>query len=373
MNPIQQAIEACEWVQLVFTDDTMAQERDPELWMPKMGEALTSLRSLQTASGFGMKLIPQASGFSADPEAPAGVQVPQEVLDALFYVDDYIARVNGDDRGSCESVNVLRRFLDSLAADPEAPAQVQPEHELQALEREHLGDFDKRTGIYATQPTQAEAPSERERWEKVRVFAERIVRKLDNAECAKSPVSGYTYDAAETATFILAEARAALATQQAEALSVPDCGEAGHAEGRCGNASCVRPTATQQAVPERLAKSLRDRGFRVPETLDEAIKSVAEIIAEDGLIIAWKDRKLEALQQQAAQGEPALPQGWRFVRRPDGIGIYAPPPRHGENARTGHTVPASNRDLYDLLGKLADQQATPPAPGQVERDGEDGK
>ena len=47
VNPIQQAIEACEWVQLVFTDDTMAQERDPELWMPKMGEALTSLRSLQ--------------------------------------------------------------------------------------------------------------------------------------------------------------------------------------------------------------------------------------------------------------------------------------------------------------------------------------
>ena len=35
-----------------------------------------------------------------------------------------------------------------------------------------------------------------------------------------------------------------------------------------------------------------------------------------------------------------------------------PPPKPGESPRTSDTVPVSNRDLYDLLGKLADQQAS---------------
>ena len=37
---------------------------------------------------------------------------PSEVMDALNWVDDFIARCNRDDRGSC-SVNVLRRALAS--------------------------------------------------------------------------------------------------------------------------------------------------------------------------------------------------------------------------------------------------------------------
>lgn len=37
--------------------------------------------------------------------------VSAEVLDALNAVDDFIARCNGDDRGSCESVEILRRAL----------------------------------------------------------------------------------------------------------------------------------------------------------------------------------------------------------------------------------------------------------------------
>ena len=43
-----------------------------------------------------------------------------EVLDALSWVDDFIARCNGDDRGACESVNVLRR---AFASHGQAPAQ----------------------------------------------------------------------------------------------------------------------------------------------------------------------------------------------------------------------------------------------------------
>ena len=41
---------------------------------------------------------------------------PTEVMDALNWVDDFIARCNSDDRGSCESVSVLRRALASTPA-----------------------------------------------------------------------------------------------------------------------------------------------------------------------------------------------------------------------------------------------------------------
>ncbi len=44
-----------------------------------------------------------------------------EVMDALNWVDDFIARCNRDDRGSCESVNILRR---ALASTP-LPAPIQ--------------------------------------------------------------------------------------------------------------------------------------------------------------------------------------------------------------------------------------------------------
>jgi hypothetical protein len=43
-----------------------------------------------------------------------------EVMDALNWVDDFIARCNRDDRGSCESVNVLRRALASAPIAGEA-------------------------------------------------------------------------------------------------------------------------------------------------------------------------------------------------------------------------------------------------------------
>ncbi|MFV8987976.1 hypothetical protein [Serratia fonticola] len=44
--------------------------------------------------------------------------VPDDVAAALDWIDDFIARCNGDDRGSCNSVNILRRAI--LAAAPKA-------------------------------------------------------------------------------------------------------------------------------------------------------------------------------------------------------------------------------------------------------------
>ncbi|WP_222850767.1 DUF3850 domain-containing protein [Achromobacter xylosoxidans] len=57
--------------------------------------------------------LPHAAGESV-PVASA------EVMDALNWVDDFIARCNRDDRGSCESVNVLRRALASAPVAEQA-------------------------------------------------------------------------------------------------------------------------------------------------------------------------------------------------------------------------------------------------------------
>lgn len=60
-----------------------------------------------------------------------------------------------------------------------------------------------------------------------------------------------------------------------------------------------------------------------------------------------------------------LNNNWEFRRNADGsIGIFAPPPRPGESQRTSDVVyAAGNRDLHELLGKLADHMAaSKPAP-----------
>ena len=42
-------------------------------------------------------------------------QAPNELIDAVNWLDDFVARCNGDDRGACESVNVIRHALQARA------------------------------------------------------------------------------------------------------------------------------------------------------------------------------------------------------------------------------------------------------------------
>ncbi|HFV9291625.1 TPA: hypothetical protein ACIAIE_001431 [Serratia fonticola] len=42
---------------------------------------------------------------------PPALAVPEDVAAALDWIDDFIARCNGDDRGACNSVNVLRAAM----------------------------------------------------------------------------------------------------------------------------------------------------------------------------------------------------------------------------------------------------------------------
>lgn len=45
------------------------------------------------------------------PGAKALLRVPDAVLAALDNLDDYIARIEGNDRGACNHINLLRRYL----------------------------------------------------------------------------------------------------------------------------------------------------------------------------------------------------------------------------------------------------------------------
>ncbi|WP_052081025.1 hypothetical protein [Pseudomonas sp. ML96] len=60
-------------------------------------------------------LVAELSQTSPPQSAPAGA-----VHDALEWLDDFVARCNGDDRGACSSVNILR---DALAAAPQPAAR----------------------------------------------------------------------------------------------------------------------------------------------------------------------------------------------------------------------------------------------------------
>ncbi|WP_315136788.1 hypothetical protein [Achromobacter marplatensis] len=65
--------------------------------------------------------LAERAALASAPVAPA------EVMEALHNVDDFIARCDGNDRGSCESVNVLRRALSAPVADAGLP-DVLPEY-----------------------------------------------------------------------------------------------------------------------------------------------------------------------------------------------------------------------------------------------------
>lgn len=53
----------------------------------------------------------QPEGFYALPGAKALLRVPDTVMAALDSLDDYIARIEGNDRGACNHINLLRRYL----------------------------------------------------------------------------------------------------------------------------------------------------------------------------------------------------------------------------------------------------------------------
>lgn len=79
--------------------------------------------------------------------------VPDEIAKALDYVDDFIARCNGNDRGSCHSVNVLRGAL----AAPAAPQQGGCEYKIGIYGQAYDSPGEKRAYTYQHQPANGAA------------------------------------------------------------------------------------------------------------------------------------------------------------------------------------------------------------------------
>lgn len=109
----------------------------------ELRELLERAASLITEMSGGIRSADEYGDFSAEcddaeefaselrallaeqPQAGAG----QSVLAALDWVDDFVARCNGDDRGSCESVNTLRQALTA----PQPPARHDQANEVRRL------------------------------------------------------------------------------------------------------------------------------------------------------------------------------------------------------------------------------------------------
>jgi hypothetical protein len=107
------------------------------------------------------------------------------------------------------------------------------------------------------------------------------------------------------------------------------------------NMITVDRSVVQQAL-ETIEGLTRDRLF------------TAEWAGKHGATIA-------ALRAVLAEPQPNTLHGWVFKRNADGsVGIFAPPPKPGESRRTSDCVGPQDRDLNELLGKLADHMAALP-------------
>lgn len=103
------------------------------------------------------------AGATQPTQAEAPLKLPGMAVQALAGEIVEALRADEKDGGYDLEAGLFGPSFSALVrrwAAAEWPTQ--PTHDLAAIEREHLGDFDKRTGVYATQPPQAEAPSERE-------------------------------------------------------------------------------------------------------------------------------------------------------------------------------------------------------------------
>lgn len=89
---------------------------------------------------------------------------PAEVMDALNWLDDFVARCNGDDRGVCESVNLLRRALASASvAKPSLASEEFAQEVWAAAQSPHGEPMEKSVARVASLLTEFSAPVADER------------------------------------------------------------------------------------------------------------------------------------------------------------------------------------------------------------------
>lgn len=118
--------------------------------------------------------------------------------------------------------------------------------------------------------------------------------------------------------------------------------------------------ATAQAAIDVLAKS----AARAAAPADRTVTVRYDLgAAETDAAIRRRLIELGWTPPGAGQAQPKMLRGWLFRRNADGtVGIFAPPPRPGESQRTSDCIGPGQRDLHELLGKLADHMAATAEP-----------
>ena len=109
----------------------------------------------------------------------------------------------------------------------------------------------------------------------------------------------------------------------------------------------AQETGVDEVTDENFRALCNTYGFAPSRALREMI--------EVAIAQAAIDERAKQAGHAAALAKPQPLYGWVFKRNADGtVGIFAPPPRPGESQRTSDCVGPNQRDLHELLGKLAD-------------------
>lgn len=98
-------------------------------------------------------------------------------------------------------------------------------------------------------------------------------------ECGASTIMRYAMGDDPKPLLIESWNRRAVVAAQPEAVGViPDCGEAGHDEGRCGNASCM-PGKWGKLLRSARDHAYDEEGYTLHPDLAEAVEEVGELLA----------------------------------------------------------------------------------------------
>ena len=93
-----------------------AAEKERDWHADRCEDAMNECARLRTAVRHESDCVEAAKTELKALRAKTVLRVPDAVMAALDNLDDYIARIEGNDRGACDHVNLLRQYLLDVTA-----------------------------------------------------------------------------------------------------------------------------------------------------------------------------------------------------------------------------------------------------------------
>ena len=103
IGQLEEAIEECTALRARIEE---MERQEPDGWLRLYADGSSSKDFTDLPDVF-----ERQRPLYALPGAKALLRVPDTVMAALDSLDDYIARIEGNDRGACNHINLLRRYL----------------------------------------------------------------------------------------------------------------------------------------------------------------------------------------------------------------------------------------------------------------------